>query len=72
MKSIQNGINEDKERNSKFLNDVSYKTEFTPEDIRQALNAVCFDPSPQNISMVRALSDQIYRQQWYYKDTETN
>ena len=72
MKSIQDGINKDKERNSKFLNDISYKIEFTPEDIRQALNAVCFDPSPENIDAVRALSDQIYRQQWYYKNTGIN
>ena len=70
MESIQSGITEDKERNSKLLNTISYKTEFTPEDIRQALNAVCFDPSAQNIIAIRALSDQIYRQEWYYKNTE--
>lgn len=72
MESIQKGIDEDRERNSDLLNTISYKTEFTPEDMRQALNAVCFDPSTQNIIAIRALSDQIYRQKWYYKNTDTN
>lgn len=72
MDSIQNGINKDKKRNSKFLREMSYSIEFTPEDIRRALNAVCFDPSPKNISATRALSDQIYRQQWYYKNIGIN
>lgn len=62
MRSIQLSINKDKERNSKLLKNISCKTEFTPEDIRQLLNAICFDPSPINLSSAIAVSNQMYHQ----------
>lgn len=62
MRSIQLAINKDKERNSKLLKNISCKTKFTPEDIRQLLNAICFDTSPINLSSAIAVSNQMYRQ----------